>query len=172
MYNLAKTFLLFLLTLYLPAACANAPKVSGTEDARLTENTAAGDFSSVQGKDWLLTELRNSFSVIKINRDVYAKEGFGEFFSLRFDVERIGGVGAPNRYFAPYTQAGNDSLSIGLIAGTLMAAFREPAELKEHEFFALLQNVFQWKLAGDNLELFANNEAGSQTVLVFSVSSH
>ena len=51
-----------------------------------------------------------------------------------------------------------------------MAPLREPEELKEHDFFTLLQNAKKWNLAGERLELYCTDENGSETVLVFALA--
>lgn len=127
-------------------------------------------FSDVLGREWQLAQVRVKPENININRDKLAEEGFSGIFTLRFDEERISGVGAPNRYFAPYALSDKQGLAIENIAGTLMAAISEPEELKEHEFFTLLRNTYRWNLAGKNLELHTKGENGSEAVLVFTSS--
>jgi len=62
------------------------------------------EFSTVMNKDWNLAEIRTKPENIIIERGKLKEEGFGDIFTLRFDTERVNGVGAPNRYFAPYTR--------------------------------------------------------------------
>jgi heat shock protein HslJ len=124
-------------------------------------------FSGVQDKDWDLVELRTGQESILFDRGQLSKEGFDDIFTLRFDVERINGVGAPNRFFAPYTLAEKQGITIKTVAATLMASIREPEKLKERDYFMYLQNAVKWNLAGGKLELYSKEEDGSEVVLVF-----
>ena len=124
-------------------------------------------FDGAKNRDWSLVEVRTGQQNITIDRSRQAEDRFGEIFTLHFDEERISGVGAPNRYFAPYTLADRQGMSIGVIAGTMMASLFEPENLKEHEYFAWLQNVERWNIAGEKLELHSKKEDGSQAVLIF-----
>jgi heat shock protein HslJ len=156
MKNFVNTMVLLTLAAIV-ASCAGAPKSSEQAD----------NFSGVRGKDWNLAEVRAGQERIVINRAAWAGEGFAELFTLRFEADLVSGAGAPNRYGAPYSLSANNAISIGMIRGTLMAPFREPEELKEHEFFALLQKAKKWNLAGGNLELYSEKEDGTEAVLVF-----
>ena len=146
-----KTAMFVLLAASVLIACAGAPH-----------------FADVLDKDWKLSEVRIGGTDIGFERGKLADEGFGEVFTLRFDNERINGIGAPNRYFAPYTLGDKNSIAIKAIAGTMMAAFREPEALKEHEYFTLLQNTGKWNLVKGNLTLYSKNADGAEAVLVFS----
>jgi len=127
----------------------------------------APPFSTVMNRDWNLAEIRTEPENIIIERGKLKEEGFGDIFTLRFDTERVNGVGAPNRYFAPYTPADKQGITIKTVAQTQMLAIREPEKLKEHEFFVYLQNVTKWNLAKENLELYSTGEDGAEVVLVF-----
>lgn len=124
-------------------------------------------FSDVQDRDWYLVEVRISPEGITFDRNKLVEEDFSDIFSLRFDVERVNGIGAPNRYFAPYTLGAKQEIAIKTVATTLMVPLREPEKLKEHDFFAYLQNTGAWNLAGGNLELHSKGENGAEVVLVF-----
>ena len=136
--------------------------------AALTACVSVQKFEDAVGRDWSLVEVRTGQQNITIDRNKSTNDGFGDIFTLHFDEGRISGVGAPNRYFAPYTLTDKQGMTIGIIAGTLMAALFEPENLKEHEFFAYLQNVERWNIVKGNLELYSKREDGSQTVLIFS----
>ena len=150
------------------AACNSGPETPAEENAGVAGLSVAGsaaEFSDVTDRDWNLVTVRLGSETIQIDRDTHA-----DFFTLRFDVERVAGVGAPNRYFGPFTTADNQALSMGNMANTQMAALFEPEELKEHEFLAYLQNTFRWDLAGGNLELHSRAEDGTEAVLVFALA--
>jgi len=147
-----KILALLLTMIAVPFACSSVPK-----------------FADIVDKDWRLIEVRNSTENITFDRNKLEEEGFSDFFTMRFDKERVNGVGAPNRYFAPYTQTDNkQEISIKPIAQTQMAALFEPEELKEHVFFFYLQNTKRWNIAGGNLELHSKGEDGTETILVFA----
>jgi heat shock protein HslJ len=150
-------------------ACKSGPDATSgasRKSAGATVNNT-GEFTDVVGMDWQLVEIRLASRRIQINRDKLAAEGFGEIFTLRFEDGRVSGIGAPNRYFGPYTLADNQAISMGQMASTQMATFREPEELKEHEYYAYLQNVSRWNVSGNNLELHSKGANGAEAVLVF-----
>ena len=134
----------------MPVACSSSPK-----------------FADVINRDWNLAEVRLQNETVVFEREKLAEEGFNEIFTLRFDDERVNGVGAPNRYFAPYTVTDKQGITINTIAGTLMASIREPEKLKEHSYFGYLQNVTRWNLVKGNLELYSRGDDGTEAVLVY-----
>jgi heat shock protein HslJ len=125
------------------------------------------NFSDVAGKEWLLTDVRLNGKSINFDRNTLILEGFGDIFTLNFEVERLGGTGAPNRYFAPYTLGSNQAIKVETVAETLMAPLRQPEKLKEHDFFTYIQNASKWNLVKNNLELVSKGEDSSNVVLVF-----
>jgi len=151
MNRYVKRMALWAAAAFIFAACASAPR-----------------FSDVTNRDWNLAEIRTKPENIIIERNKLKEEGFGDIFTLRFDTERVSGVGAPNRYFAPYTLADKQGITIKTAAQTLMIAIREPEKLKEHDFFVYLQNVTKWNLTKENLELYSKREDGAEAVLVFT----
>jgi heat shock protein HslJ len=147
-----KVIFLFVMAFALVMSCKSTPK-----------------FSDVIGKDWKLIEVRINDVDIRFNRNTLVNEGFGEIFTLKFDSGIISGVGAPNRYSAPFTQRDKQGLSIMLMRSTLMASIREPERLREHDFFIYMQNVYEWNLIDDILELTSKNDDGETVVLIFSL---
>jgi len=128
---------------------------------------AAATFNDVGGKEWLLLEVKSAGKTITLDRQKLSIDNFIGAFSLSFQEDRVSGMGAPNRYFAPYSFGANRSLSIGQIASTMMLAFREPDDLKEKEFFDYLSKVKRWDLSQGKLELYSVNTNGSEVILVF-----
>ena len=127
------------------------------------------NFSNVVDKDWKLIEVRGGSGNITFDRSKLEGEGFADIFTLRFDKERVNGVGAPNRYFAPYTRTDKkQGIAIKTIAQSQMAPLREPEYLKEQEFFAYLQNTTKWNIAKKTLELYSTGTDGAAMVLVFA----
>jgi heat shock protein HslJ len=124
-------------------------------------------FTDIEGKEWTLVELRNSTASVRVDRQKLADDGFEGFYTITFDAGRLRGMGAPNRYFGPYTLGEGKSISIGNVAGTLMAPLKEPEELKEYEYFTLLENASRWDLREGRLELFTVEDSGGSAVLIF-----
>ncbi|GHV51536.1 hypothetical protein AGMMS49579_07070 [Spirochaetia bacterium] len=139
-------------------ACAGAPAVV---------QATALSFTDVQGKEWKLIEVRTAPQNIPLDRAALAEEGFADVFTLSFDAGQLQGKGVPNRYRGPYEAGEGQSLEIKNVIATLMAAFREPEGLKEHEYFAYLQNTYRWNISKGNLELFTKNEDSREAVLVY-----
>jgi heat shock protein HslJ len=128
-------------------------------------------FADIQGREWVLAEVRSASGgesgVIRLDRQKLAASGFEGVYTIKFDAGQVSGMGAPNRYLGPYTLGEGRMLSIGNVAGTLMAPFKEPEDLKEHEYFALLGNVSRWDLREDRLELFTADSDGRDLTLIF-----
>ena len=132
-------------------------------------------FRDVAGKEWFLSEVRTTASARSAGKTVYMDrnkleaDDMGGIYSLTFREDQVSGMGAPNRYFAPYTAGSNKTLSIGNMASTLMMAFREPDGLKEAEYFRYLSSVTRWNLRNGKLELYSTDSNGAEAVLVFTV---
>jgi heat shock protein HslJ len=133
------------------AACGSVPK-----------------FSDVRDKEWKLMAVQTEAENIAFDRNRLIDEGFGDIFTIRF-ADRVSGIGAPNRYSAPY-EAGKDlSLSIKNVAATLMAPIREPEKLKERDFFNYLGKAYRWNINKEKqLELSTKGEDGTEAVMVFA----
>jgi len=152
MNRYTKITALLLIIIAVSVSCSSAPK-----------------FSSVVDKDWKLIAVRGGSENITFNRNKLAEEGFADIFTLRFDKERVNGVGAPNRYFAPYTLVDKkQGITIKAIAQSQMTPLREPEYLKEQEFFAYIQKTTKWNIVNKNLELQSTGADGATMVLVFA----
>jgi heat shock protein HslJ len=153
----------FILPAIVFVSCAGTASVRGS----------GAEFKDVQGKEWTLLEIKSQGKTVRIDRKKLEAGFSGGAFTINFEEGssgnegRTSGVGAPNRYFGPYTVDSNNALSIGNLASTMMAALFEPEELKENEFLAYLSNVKRWNLRSKKLELYSANSAGAETVLVF-----
>jgi len=158
------TMALLCAALFLPAI-AFPP---GADAAPARESGAR--FGDAEGREWKLVELRRAAKTVLIDREIDLY-GFGEIYTIKFEAGRVSGMGAPNRFFGPYTVGGNRALRIGsengALASTLMMPLVEPEFLREHEYFGYLSRVYRWDLREGNLELFSTSEDGSQAVLVF-----
>ncbi|MDR0553949.1 MAG: META domain-containing protein [Treponema sp.] len=149
------------------AGCAKeTPAVKGVVKSAVVEDTL------ITGIDWMLMEVRNGDVITTLDRQKFA-EGMEDFFRLRFDVvdgeNRLSGTAAPNRYSAPYTPGDDNTLTIGLVISTKMAAFREPEGLTESEFFGYISQISRWNLLDEGrLELTTTTKDGSVATLIFS----
>ena len=126
---------------------------------------AAAVFADVEGKEWILSEVKTGGITVRVDRQKLEADGMGGFFVISFNEGRLSGIGAPNRYFGPYTAAANRTINIGTIASTRMAAFKEPDDIKEHEYFDYLSKVKRWDLWEGRLELSSSNSKGTEVVL-------
>jgi len=185
MKHFVKLAILLFLVLIAFAACTSGPNVTGGVSNNTQSGTVASDeakssdmptdsnkFADVADKDWRLAEIRSAGKTVTINRTPpasFANVDLSGWFGIRFQNGQVNGAGAPNRYFGTYTLADNQAISMGPMASTQMASFYEPTELKEHEYFAHLQNVNRWNLSGGNLELHSRAD-GTETVLVFTLT--
>jgi heat shock protein HslJ len=130
--------------------------------------TASSSFDETQGKVWILDELVSESGKTVINRQKLESDGMGDVFTLVIDGERISGKGAPNRYISSYVLGDNQEISINPIAGTLMMSIVESEGIQEREYFDYLEQVNQWLLTGDKLELYSETPEGDPIILVFT----
>ncbi|MDR0718730.1 MAG: META domain-containing protein [Treponema sp.] len=130
----------------------------------------AASFGDITGKDWLLSEVKTAGGSIKMDRQKLAEDNMAGVYSIRFDGERAMamGMGAPNRYTAPFIAGEGFSLRMGPAAATLMMGIKEPEGLNEREYFAYLETVTNWALKGGTLELSCKDSSGGSAVLVFN----
>jgi len=129
---------------------------------------SGANFKDVEGKEWILAELRSGGTTVTIDRVKLAADNMAGVYTAAFKDGRIAGMGAPNRYFGPYTAGSGKSLSMGNMASTMMAAFKEPDALKEKEYYDYLSKVTRWDLRDGKLELYSSNAANAEAVLVFT----
>jgi heat shock protein HslJ len=141
---------------------------AGVQGVRAASGDGNMTFDDVTGKYWALTEIRRAGNTIQINRRQLEANNIGDFFTINFQDNRVSGIGAPNRYFGPYSLGRGQELSFGNLASTLMAAFIEADELKEHEYYAYLNNVTRWNIRDGKLELYSSTSAGAELILVFT----
>jgi len=127
-------------------------------------------FADLEGKEWILSEFINAGKTVRMDRQKLLADNLGGVFTIRFSDGQVNGMGAPNRYFGPYTAGANRSLVMGNLASTMMMAFREPDELKESEYFGFLRTVTRWDQRDGKLELHGHRTEGSgvtETILIF-----
>ena len=126
------------------------------------------ELKDAEGKEWILSEITGDGKTVVIDRKKLEADGMGGFFTIGFFEGRVSGMAAPNRFLGPYTAGGGKALSIGNLASTMMAAFREPEELNEREYFDYLAGVTRWDVRGGKLELYTANNNKTETVLAFT----
>ena len=124
-------------------------------------------FATVERGEWILEEVRTQGRTIVMDRVRLEAQGLGEVYTIQFQEGRVLGMGAPNRFFGPYTSGTGRSLAIGDLASTLMAAIIEPEGLRESEYFGFLSRVNRWGIHEGKLELYSTNSDGAEAVLVF-----
>ena len=168
---------LIALVLALVVSCAGGAEASEGRASNLGGSGTAGQVSSggevrslndVEGKEWVLMELRSGGNTVRIDRSKIEAASTRGSFTISFQNGLASGVGWPNTYRAPYTAGSGGALTIENAAATLMAAFVELDELKEHEYYAYLSNVTRWAVQNGKLELYSTS-AGRETVLVFEL---
>jgi heat shock protein HslJ len=160
--------MIFLLVL----SCASGGAAENTSKSRSSESVTATDADSmenpptpsseIQGKDWILEEMKINSAIVRINRPNNI-----ECFTLRFDEGRISGIGHPNRFFGPYKDGEDNSLSIGTMGSTKMASFIEIDGLNENEYFAYLSKAKSRVIRNGKLELTSSGKNGEALVLVY-----
>ena len=180
-----------LLGLFIFAGCGSAPQDAGQTSQQTRPQTSTqpsveppqgaaqapavigADMSGIKGKDWKLYAIRtsagNGFSREKLDQKLKEFGVEADWFTLRFGDETVSGVGAPNRYNAPFEQGDGYKIFFGWPASTLMASFIEPEDITEHEFFGFISRINRWNVTADGkLEIFTADDEGSEVVLVFS----
>jgi|GEM_PF-3119588 len=166
--NLMKTKLIYLFAVGLMMIGFNA-NAAGTLEARA--RTAETSQEPIPRHEFMSGELKlvevyiNGIKT-QYTRDAQIEEG--GWFVLSFNASTIHGVGAPNRYSAPVNPgADEESLRIGLIRSTLMAALFEPDALKEYDYFTYLQGTYRTAIVNNRMEFYSRLEDGREVRLVF-----
>ena len=153
-----------------PAASGGAVAAGGSNVAM--QASSQGEvkvLSDVEGKEWMLTELRSGANTVRIDRSKLGGADTNGSFTIIFQEGRVSGIGWPNHYFGPYTAGSGDALTISeQLASTMMAAFIELDELKEHDYYAYLSKVTRWTVRDGKLELYSTSD-GRETTLVFEL---
>ena len=131
-------------------------------------NTDTVNLSSVINIQWNLIEVYIDGTDTQFRR-AYQPAVQNDLFILTFNGEMLSGVGAPNRFSAPYKMGEDQTISVMLVRSTLMAALFEPVNLREHDFFTYIQNAYKWQLVNGNLELLSITESDLPVRMVFMV---
>jgi heat shock protein HslJ len=139
-----------------------------SETGQRSSEVIVSTLNDVEGKEWILTELRSAGTTTPIDRSKLGSADTNGSFTISFQDGTVRGVGWPNRYFGPYTVGSGETLGIGDLASTMMAAFIELDELKEHDFYAYLSKVTRRAVLDGKLELYSTSD-GRETTLVFEL---
>jgi len=139
-----------------------------------TPSSNLGSFSEAIGKNWKLSEVQIDSvpfrKIVLYNRNELKKEKIENIYTINFGADNtVSGVGAPNRYSGPYTQGDEQSLEIGLLRSTLMAAIVQPEKLQENVYYNYLNKVYKWESKSGTLILHSKNEAGNDVRLIFGL---
>jgi heat shock protein HslJ len=133
--------------------------------------TQGTGFSSVMGKEWRLIEvhINDEFNrEILFDRRTMSRENAGNFFTVRFDNERLNGTGAPNLFNAPYALGEEEqSISVTMPMASTRMALTRPIRLPEHDYFTYMNNVFKWELQNQRLVLHSKTEDEREIRMVF-----
>jgi heat shock protein HslJ len=161
---------LLLIAGFFTAACSSTKEGHPADQAPKPEFQAALElpgFDEVMDREWVLSQIQTPNGPKEFSREALAAQDMGDYYTLRFDTERLSGKGAPNRYAAPYQCGESAAISIQAIAGTLMASFREPPGLGEREYYSYLERVSRWGLQNGALNLYTSDSSGESLVLVY-----
>jgi heat shock protein HslJ len=123
--------------------------------------------SDIQGKNWHLTEVKRGYNVIAaIDRTNVPKD----IYTIRFEANRLAGIGAPNTYFAAYSIGEDFNLSIWGIGSTRVSPIFQMKVFSENEYFKCLKSVDTWYKRGENLILYTypEDDFDNPLILVFS----
>ena len=165
---MGKGILLLVAATVLMGCAGTNVNTEGSSNIRADQSTggeSTQDFSDVIRSNWKLTTAYINGEDIQYRRS--ETPAMQEFFIISFNAQMISGTSAPNRISAPYTLGEGQLINITMpMRSTLMATFLEPENLNEYQFNSYLQNIFEWKLLNDNLELFSRTE-GQEIRLVF-----
>jgi len=153
-----------------PAASGSVVTAGGSEAARqVSSQGEVKVLGDVEGKEFILTELRSGGTTVRIDRGKLAGADTNGSFTISFQGGMVRGIAWPNRFSGPYTVGSGEALTISeALATTMMAAFIELDELTEQKYFDYLAGVTRWAVRDGTLELYSTAD-GRETVLVFEL---
>jgi len=160
-----KILLMFLMTV-LVVFCAGAEGIREISTGQGIRTVM--DFSEITGQEWKLIEVHIDGLITQFRRSSLPRE-MDNCFSINFDRNTASGVGAPNRYSAPYADGEDYTIRIMMVRSTRMASLFEISSLKENDFFIYVQNSYHWNVIGGQFELHSKSASGREVRLVFSL---
>jgi len=160
-----RIFLMFVMTA-LVLVCAGAEGIREKNEAQ--EERTVLDFSEVIGHEWKLIEVHIDGQNTQFRRSSLPVE-LRNCFTINFDRNTASGIGAPNRYSAPYAAGDNHTIRIMTAVSTRMAPLFESDKLKEYDYFTYIQTSHSWNIIGGQFELHSKTANGREVRLVFSL---
>lgn len=103
----------------------------------------AAQTSDLAGTSWVLEQITDAAGARPAVNDAQATLDFGA-------DGRVSGSATCNRFFGPYTQTGA-TLSVGMLASTMMACADEAWNAQEQAYLAALGAAEQAQVVGDTL---------------------
>jgi len=159
-----KTLIILVLVSICLLGCFSSDSAAN-QNSRSVVVSGSQNFSEIIDKEWKLIDVYVNNVNIQFSRENQI-ESFRDIYTLKFEKEMLSGTGAPNRYSAPYTLGDNQSISIMPMRSTLMASLFEPNNLSEYEYYSFVQNSYEWRITGSNLELISKRDNDS-VLLIF-----
>jgi hypothetical protein len=136
----------------------------------------APSFSSVQGKQWKLVEIKDDPArspealrdPVRFDRTKLKSEGMDDIFVLTFSSSaQASGKAAPETYTASYEQGASRTLSLKQLTSVPVEREAVPERLREADYFALLEGINRWDYQAGRLELYSTDTDGRGAVLTF-----
>ena len=156
------------ITFILIAACLISCKSSGGSSS----GGSVTNFQEAIGKEWKLVEVNVKtdpfHKKVIYDRDHLRKEKIEKTYTLTLAASSISGTAAPNTYSASYKRNGKN-IEIQSIRSTKLDPIIQPEKLQETAFFNYLQNVYEWNISHNKLELTSKTDAEHHVRLVFEL---
>ena len=162
-----KIFFASLITIIIFTACQNTGRPITDQPASSTTDDSYLEFTVIEGREWVLIELRSQREIIILDRQRLDADGMPGIYTIHFQSGKISGMGSPNRFFGSYALSAGRSLDISDIASTMMFSFLQPEGLTESAYFDFLSRTTGWDIYGRRLELYSSSADGMEYVLVF-----
>ncbi|MCL2265165.1 MAG: META domain-containing protein [Treponema sp.] len=150
-----------LFTVVLAVAC-----LTGCASTNSKTNSNFKEFSDVIGKDLILLEIQIDSTP---SERIVVEDRTNNTYTIKFDGSIVSGVGAPNRYSAPYSLSENQTIKVELLRSTLMASILQNEKIPEHVYYGYLQNSYKWETKSGALILHSRAENNRNVRLVFGL---
>jgi len=148
-------------------SCGSTGSSNSNSGVKLTS------FADVIGKEWKLVEVYAQtdpfHKKVIYDREHLRKEKIEKTYTMTLAASSISGTAAPNTYSAQYKRGQGQAVEIQEIRSTKMAPIVQPEKLQEFTYFGYLQNVYEWNIKNNKLELSSKTDADHQVRLVFEL---
>jgi heat shock protein HslJ len=93
-----------------------------------------------------------------------------DIYTIRFEANRLTGIGAPNTYFASYSVGEYSDLSIWGVGSTRVSPIFQEKAFSENEYFKCLKSAATWYRLEEKLVLYTypEDDYDNPLILVFS----